>query len=91
MQRACYNVPRAFLPIPHMKNLLLVAQIVVSVLLVISIILQSRGSGLSGVFGGGEGNVYQVRRGAERLLFVSTIVLTVLFLGIGAASFFLQR
>ena len=54
-------------------------QIGVSVLLIAAILLQQRGSGLSGVFGG-EGNVYRTKRGFERTLFISTIVLGALFL-----------
>jgi len=42
--------------------------------------LQSRGSGLSGVFGGGGGG-YSVKRGAEKVLFKLTIILSILFFG----------
>ncbi len=54
-------------------------QIIISILLIAAIILQQRGSGLSGVFGGG-GQSYYVRRGFEKVLFTSTIVLTVLYI-----------
>lgn len=54
-------------------------QIGVSSLLIAAILLQQRGSGLSGVFGG-EGNVYRTKRGFEKTLFISTIVLGILFL-----------
>lgn len=54
-------------------------QIIISVLLIIAIILQQRGAGLSGVFGGG-GHSYYVRRGFEKILFVSTIILAVLYI-----------
>jgi len=60
-----------------MKSLQII-QIVVAVLLMISILLQSRGAGLSGVFGGG-GNIYLAKRGFEKKLFYATIVLSVLF------------
>ena len=43
--------------------------------------MQNRGSGVSGVFGGG-GEVYRAKRGAEKLLFNGTIVLAVLFFSI---------
>jgi len=56
-----------------------IAQIVISVLLVIMILLQQRGGGLSGVFGG-EGGVYRTRRGLEKGVFISTIILAILFL-----------
>jgi preprotein translocase subunit SecG len=55
-----------------------IVQIIVSVALIISILLQSRGSGLGSVFGG-TGTVFKTRRGIDRILFRATIVLTVLF------------
>jgi len=45
---------------------------------VIAILMQQRGSGLGMAFGG-EGNVYRSRRGIEKILFVATIVVAVLF------------
>jgi preprotein translocase subunit SecG len=55
------------------------AQIIVSLLLIVSVLLQSRGSGLGSAFGG-EGTVYRTRRGIERSLFISTIVLAIIFI-----------
>jgi len=63
--------------------------IVLAVLLVTAILLQQRGSGLGGVFGG-EGNAFQTRRGVERVLFIFTIVVAVLFFGIGVASLMIK-
>lgn len=65
-------------------NPLTIAQTVVAVLLMITILLQQRGSGLSGAFGG-ESNTYATRRGAEKGIFVATIVLVILFIGISIA------
>lgn len=62
-----------------LKGALPFIQVGVSILLIIVVLLQQRGSGLSGVFGG-EGNVYRTKRGFERTLFISTIVLGALFL-----------
>ena len=56
-------------------------QIVLSVLLIISILLQQRGSGLSSAFGGA-GMEFSTKRGAEKVLFYATIVFAILFLGI---------
>lgn len=61
-------------------------QIIISVLLIISILLQNRGAGLSETFGG-SGNVYQTKRGFEKFLFIATIILAILFLGIAFVSF----
>src|SRR5438128_908460 len=52
--------------------------LIVSVALTLSILLQSRGSGLGGTFGG-DSAVYRSRRGIERRLWQFTIVLIVLF------------
>lgn len=55
-------------------------QIVLSILLVITIILQQRGSSIGGAFGGGDsGTAYTQRRGAEKFLFQASIVLGILF------------
>jgi preprotein translocase subunit SecG len=62
-----------------------IAQIVVAILLIIAILLQGRGSALSGIFGG-EGNVYRARRGFEKSLFIATIILSILFFGIAILS-----
>jgi len=68
-----------------MKNILNIIQIIIAGLLITSILLQSRGAGLSTAFGG-EGNVYRTRRGLEKNLFVATIVLSVIFLGLALAN-----
>ena len=72
-----------------MQTYLDIAIIVLAVLLTTAILLQQRGSGLGGVFGG-EGNTFQTRRGAERILFIFTIVVAVLFFGVGLASLILK-
>lgn len=64
---------------------LIIVQIVVAVLLIISILLQSSGSGLGGVFGGA-GAIYSTKRGVEKILFYSTIVLSILFFALAVAN-----
>ena len=63
-----------------MKVYLDLALIIVSIMLIIMVVLQSRGVGLGGL-GGGDmgGGGYHVRRGVERLLFNITIGLSVVF------------
>lgn len=68
-----------------MTNLNIV-QIIISVLLVVAILLQQRGTGLSSTFGGDSG-VYQTKRGFEKVLFFGTIILSTLFLVISFVSF----
>ena len=59
-------------------------QIAISIALIILILLQERSAGLSGIMGGG-GGFYQTRRGLERVIFWSTIVLVALFIVIAVA------
>ena len=56
-----------------------IALIIISVLLILSVILQSKGAGLGGLTGADTGAVYTARRGVERTLFWITIVLSVVF------------
>jgi preprotein translocase subunit SecG len=52
----------------------------VSVLLIVAILLQNRGTGLSQIFGGGADNSsYQTKRGFDKFLFRATIVLGIIF------------
>lgn len=54
-------------------------QVVLSVLLVIAILLQRTGASMGGAFGGDNFSAaYHTRRGAEKTLFYSTIILGVL-------------
>jgi preprotein translocase subunit SecG len=68
--------------------LLAVGQILVSIGLIVAILLQARGTGLSGTFGG-DSAVYRSRRGVERRLWQFTIVLLALFVIFSLASFVL--
>lgn len=68
---------------------LTIIQIVVAILLVVTVLLQSRGSGLGAAFGG-EGNVYRTKRGMEKMLHLATIILSILFLGTALANLFLS-
>ncbi len=69
-----------------MSSYVQIAVLVVSLLLILAILLQNRGAGLGGIFGG-EGNVYRTKRGVEKVLFIATIVLAAAFLGLGAWNF----
>lgn len=61
------------------KNILLILQIILSVLLIISILLQVRGSGLGNIFGGVGGEFYRSKRGIENFLYKATIILSIMF------------
>jgi len=56
-----------------------ISQVAVALLMMLAILLQNRGAGLGGVFGG-TGGVYLTKRGLEKKLFIATIVLASLFL-----------
>ena len=56
-----------------------IALIIISVLLILSVILQSKGAGLGGLTGADTGSIFTARRGVERTLFWITIVLSVIF------------
>lgn len=68
-----------------MKQAILIAQIIVSALIIIAVLLQNRGSGLSSVFGGG-GGIYRTKRGLEKGIFIFTVILVILFIAIGVAN-----
>jgi len=69
-------------------NLLTVAQIIVSVLLVASILLQQRGTAIGSFMGGG-GESYTTRRGFEKYLLWITIILLIFFVGLAIANLLL--
>lgn len=56
-------------------------QLVLSVLLIVIILLQQKGSGLSGIFGGSS-NVYSTKRGVDKILHWGTIILSLVFFGV---------
>ncbi|MDD4382098.1 MAG: preprotein translocase subunit SecG [Candidatus Dojkabacteria bacterium] len=58
----------------NISNILLIAQVIICVLLVISIMLQNRAEGLGKMFGGG-GEIFRTKRGLEKFLYYFTIVL----------------
>jgi len=62
-----------------MQTYLSIAQIVLSIALILAILLQVRGGGLGGIFGQPD-TVFRTKRGVEKTLFQLTIVLVVLFI-----------
>ena len=63
-----------------MNTYIEIAIIIVSVALIASILLQSKGIGLGGLAGCDTGGVYTQRRGIEKVLFYITIGLSAIFL-----------
>lgn len=62
-----------------METFLDIALIIISVLLIVGVILQSKGAGLGGLTGADTGGVFTARRGIERVLFRVTIGLSIVF------------
>lgn len=56
-----------------MKNILNIVIVITSITTILAIILQQKGSGLSGVFGGSDVS-YMTKRGAEKFLVIFTII-----------------
>lgn len=62
-----------------MKPAIYLIQIILGILLILVIIIQQKGSGLGTAFGG-DLSFYRTKRGAEKLLFYSTIAIAVAFI-----------
>lgn len=60
------------------RQIIALVEIILGVLLIILIVLQSKGTGLGSTFGGDMG-FYGTKRGAEKMLFIFTIIIAVLF------------
>jgi preprotein translocase subunit SecG len=60
-----------------LANYFLIAQILISLALIATVLFQLRGGGIGGIFGQAD-SVYRTRRGIESTLFKLTIILVVL-------------
>lgn len=56
-----------------------IVMILVSSVLILVILMQTKGSSFSGAFGGDSGSIYRTRRGVEKTLFQFTIGLAIVF------------
>ena len=70
-------------------KILIIVQVVLAILLMASILFQSRGASLGEAWGGSSA-FYSTRRGADRTLFIITIVIAVLFVLVALANLFFQ-
>lgn len=71
-----------------METALYLASIIVSIVLILVILLQSKGSAFSGAFGGDPSSIYRTRRGLERTLFQFTIVIAAVYVLLAIVSSF---
>ena len=69
-----------------MDTALDLTMIIVSVVLILVILLQGRGSSFSGGFGGDSSSIYRTRRGVERTLFQFTIGVAAFFVALAIVS-----
>ena len=69
-----------------MQTSLNIAQIILSVALIVIIMFQVKGGGLGGIFGQQSG-VYRTRRGVEKILYRLTIIFVIVFLVISIIAF----
>jgi protein translocase SecG subunit len=67
-----------------LHTILIYLQIATAAMLVLFILLQQKGEGLSQTFGGSTME-YSTKRGAEKVIFYATIVFAILFIGISIA------
>lgn len=61
-----------------MRNFFHILTILSVAIMILTILLQSQGSGLSTTFGGG-GDSYRSKRGAEKIIYNTTIVTAIIF------------
>lgn len=50
-----------------------IVMIIVSIVLILVVLMQTKGSSFSGAFGGDTSSIYRTRRGIEKILFQFTI------------------
>ncbi len=66
------------------------AEIILSILLIVGIVLQQRGATLGGAFGGDNfASTFYKRRGAEKFLFNATVSIAILLVLVAIANFLL--
>lgn len=68
--------------------MMMILQIIVSILLMVAIVVQHRASGLSATFGGSGATNFVQRRGAEKVIYVATIWLSVAFFGLSILQWY---
>lgn len=72
-----------------MKDIIYISTIIISIVIVALILLQGRGAGLGSAWGGG-GEMFQTRRGIEKITMRLTIAMIVVFLTISVINFFIK-
>ena len=68
-----------------MNTILFYTQIAVSIILIVLIAIQQRGTALGAGFGGG-GEIYSTKRGAQKKIYYASIVFATIFLVLGVLN-----
>ena len=72
-------------------NILPYVQIILSIILIVSILLQQYSAGVGGALGGGDsGGLYSTRRGFEKFLFILTITVGIIFAATSFITIFIK-
>jgi protein translocase SecG subunit len=66
--------------------IIIILQVLVALALITIILLQAKGTGLGSTFGG-QSQMYHSKRGAEKVIFTLTIILTVIFIILSILNF----
>ena len=64
-----------------MENYISIAQLTVSIVLIVLVLFQQRGTALGSAFGQ-EGGFYSTRRGIQQKLYITTIILGLTFIAL---------
>lgn len=72
-----------------MNNILLIINILLSIVIVALILMQGKGAGLGSAWGGG-GELYQTRRGIEKITLQLTSILIIVFLIVSLINLFVR-
>lgn len=92
---AVVGLPRVIVTIPrsirrlgdhNVDAAINLAMIIVSLVLILVVLLQTKGSSFSGAFGGDTSGIYKTRRGIEKTLFQFTIGIAVIFVALAIVS-----
>jgi protein translocase SecG subunit len=72
-----------------MNTILFYSQIIISIILIVLVAIQQKGDGLGAGFGGG-GGVYSAKRGAQKKIHYTTVVVVTIFFVLGVLNILIQ-
>lgn len=72
-----------------MKNIVLIVNIVVSLIIIGLILMQGKGAGLGSAWGGA-GEMFQTRRGVEKIVLKATVAVIIIFFAVSVYNLFLK-